>query len=120
MAENSRNYFFWNKSTFEDAVAERVCLRCEYSGGAGVCHTKDPGGCALFRHLPQLVIIAQHLEEPTIEKYIQRVGEQIPMECGSLEGNCTYNDTLRCGMKKYLPLVLKAVLETDLVLESRV
>ena len=52
MSQNRKNYFFWNKETFEEAVRDEVCSRCEYGSVGGMCLNPDPRGCAVMRHLP--------------------------------------------------------------------
>ena len=119
MSENKRNYFFWHESSFTDAVKKRVCPLCDHYNENGPCRTPDPQGCALFRHLPQLVIIAQHLTKPDLKRYVAQVGEHVKMDCAHPGGGCPFRDTLECGMKEYLPYVLEAVWKTDKSLEER-
>ncbi len=121
MSENRNNYFFWNKVEFEEAVKRHVCGKCMDMGADGVCHTKDPNGCALLRYLPQLVILAQRLNDPKIESYNKAVRENICMSCRSQKKNdvCELRDTLNCGLDRYLPLVLEAIEEVDEALEER-
>ena len=121
MSENQSNYFFWYKADFEEAVKRHVCSKCVDMTADGVCYSKDPKGCALFRYLPQLVMIAQHLNNPKLEDYIQTVREKIGMTCHNPDtaARCQWRDTLDCGLDCYLPLVLEAIEETNAMLEER-
>lgn len=120
MSENRRDYFFWNRSSFERGVRRHVCPVCEHFAD-GACRTPDPRGCALFRYLPEMVMIAQHLDKPGPAEFASRLGETVKMECLNTDphASCRLNDTLKCGLQKYLPLVLRAIRETDRLLERR-
>jgi hypothetical protein len=120
MSENRRDYFFWNRSAFEKGVRRRVCSLCEYCVD-GVCHTPDPRGCALFRYLPEMVMVAQHLSRPSVSEYVPQLDDTIKMECLNPDpgARCRLNDTLKCGLEKLLPSLLRAVRETDRMLEKR-
>ena len=121
MSENEKNYYFWNKKEFEGSVREVVCPRCPYLGLNG-CKNPDPHGCALFRHLPDLVRVAQRLDNQNIREYAEAVEREIPLDCerAPSPGNeCRLLDSPRCGLDRLLPHVLKAVVKADKSLESR-
>ena len=121
VSENRKTYFFWNRHFFEEAMGQRLCTRCEYFHKEGICGSPDPKGCAVFRYLPQLVMIAQHMKDPTVDSYIEAVRQNVPMECKNTDPNsvCRLRDTLECGLDQYIPLILEAVLEEDAILEHR-
>ena len=119
MSENQKNYFFWNKQAFENAVKEIVCVHCDYHGFE--CENPDPRGCAIFRYLPELVRVAQRMGNPNLEEYRKAVEKEVPFHCehlGSLQA-CKLLDSPACGIDKLLPYVLEAVLNTNQTLEAR-
>lgn len=120
MSENRKDYFFWNKSFFESSIKRSVCPKCELFDSKNGCCNTDPRGCALFRYLPELVIIEQHLENPTLNTF-NRQAETIRMACANTESHssCRLNDTLECGLKKLMPFVLEAIEDTNQTLENR-
>ncbi len=104
MSENSKNYFFWNRSFFEQAIKQDVCPYCSEWTERG-CRLLNPErDCSLFSHLPQLVIEAQHLPVPDDAIYKTAVERAIPVG-GRLNA--------------LLPHVLKTVCKTNEKLESR-
>ena len=121
MTENRKNYFFWNKEQFLEGMRAQVCKECPLRSSS-ICQNPDPRGCAIFRRLPELVMIAQHLgPSGTSEQYIRIIEEHALFSClsGSKTENCPYLDTLDCGLEPMMIRVLEAVRETDAVLESR-
>ena len=102
-----------NRSLYEEAIRRQVCSHCIDLGAEGTCHTQDPEGCAIFRHLPGLVKIAQRIHDYRISPYLDAVREEICMKCrnGRAGGECPLRDTLDCGLDRYLPLVLLAIEE---------
>lgn len=126
MSENQKNYFFWNRNAFEHAVQRQVCPRCPYYSSSGYetygCLNPDPSGCALFRHLPELVRIAQEIDRPTPAEYIKAVKSRVPFRCSHSffsRSACPNQDTLKCGLEKMMPWVLEAVQQEDQLLENR-
>jgi len=120
--ETNRNYFFWYRPLYEKALEKRICLKCsKWRGEHGVCSTPDPDGCAVFRYLPELVMAAQRLHNPTLSEFTQAVYRNVPMKCHnpSPDENCALRDTLECDLKDYLPMVLEAVQEVNDDLERR-
>ena len=107
--------FLPDRYLYEEALMRRVCSKCIDFGEDGICHSPDPEGCAVFRFLPELVAIAERLNESKIEPYIAAVRKDICMKCrsGSPEGKCPLRDTLDCGLDRYLPLVLEAIEEVN-------
>ena len=121
MSENQRNYYFWNKQAFENSVKEIVCPQCPYVDPGKECKNPDPQGCALFRHLPELVRVAQRMEDPNLRNYTEAVQKQITFSCEQTNppGNtCNLLDSPRCGLDRLLPYVLEAVMKTDRTLET--
>jgi len=107
--------FLKGKSLYEEAIKRHVCSKCIDFGEDGICHTQDPKGCAIFRFLPELVAISEHLHEPTMESYVQAVREEICTKCRAqtLEGVCELRDKLDCGLDRYLDLVFEAIDEAN-------
>lgn len=105
--------FLRDRYLYEEAIMRHVCSHCIDFGEEGVCHSPDPEGCAVFRFLPELVNIAERLNETKIEPYLQAVRKEICMKCrgGGPEGKCPLRDTLDCGLDRYLPLILEAIEE---------
>lgn len=121
--EKRHNYFFWYRPLYEEAVEKRICLRCDKWRGGGVpCDTPDPGGCALFRYLPELVITYQRVEKPTIQSYMEAVRQNVEMKCHNPDPGkpCRLRDTLDCGLDQYIPLVMEAIDEVTAHLEGSV
>lgn len=121
MSENGRNYFFWNEKAFQDAAKEVVCPQCCYMNEPE-CLNPDPRGCALFRYLPDLVRIAQRMNDPNMSDYIEAVSKEMKFDCekpSSLGEVCNLLDSPHCGLDRLLPFVLEAVLKTDRLLEAR-
>ena len=121
MSQNRKNYYFWNKDAFQEAVKDNVCSRCAYGSTYGLCTNPDPRGCAIMRYLPELVMTAQDLKDPNSGDYLRAVHEHIPMECANPRPSehCQYMDTLKCGLRNKLPLILDTVLSVDRELELR-
>jgi hypothetical protein len=121
MSENRKNYFFWNRQGFEDAVRRRVCAMCDDRNPEGSCRNPDAHGCALFRYLPELVAVAQHMDKPDVELYVRLVRENVQMQCHNPDpaAKCSFRDTLDCGLEHFLPLVFEAIMEEDALLEAR-
>lgn len=109
----SKKRFLKNRGLYEEAILRRVCVKCIDFGEDGRCHSHDPEGCAIFRYLPELVQIAERLDEYKIKPYAEAVRSEICMQCrgGSPEGKCPLRDTLDCGLDRYLSLVLDAIEE---------
>ncbi len=121
MAENEKNYFFWNREAFEKKVKELVCPKCHYAG-FGDCKNPDPKGCALFSYLPHMVRIAQRMKNPGLADFTAAVDREVPFRCEcsfSPGSSCHLLDSPRCGLKELLPRVLEAVLSTSRKLEAR-
>lgn len=102
-----------NWHLYEEAIMRHVCTKCIDFGEDGICHTKDPEGCAIFRYLPELVEIAERLNEYKINPYIDAVRQDVCMECRNAQSTtpCPLRDSLDCGLDRYLPLVLDAIEE---------
>lgn len=100
-----------DKQLYEEAVRRHVCSHCIDFGEDHICHSQDPEGCAIFRFLPELVAIAERLNEYKLQPYVDAVRNGICMRCGnqSPEGRCPYRDTVDCGLDRYLLLVLEAI-----------
>ena len=96
---------------YEEAIRARVCAKCIDFGEDGLCHSADPKGCAVFRFLPELVAIAERLDAPTIQPYVEAVRREICDKCSNrnLEGRCVVREALDCALDRYLPLVLDAI-----------
>ena len=107
--------FLRDRYLYEEAMMRRVCSHCIDFGEDGICHSPDPAGCAVFRFLPELVTIAEQLNDLKIEPYIEAVRREICMKCrgANPEGKCPLRDTLDCGLDRYLPLVLEAIEEVN-------
>lgn len=123
MTESGKNYFFWNEKAFEEKVREVVCPHCPHAGFTlDDCRNPDPRGCAVFRYLPDLVRIAQHMGEPSFEDYVEEVGNRMKFDCkspASAPHTCDLLDSPQCGLNRLLPFVLEAVMQTDKALEAR-
>lgn len=121
MTENEKNYFFWNEKAFEQSVKEVVCPHCPYTGSAGECKNPDPRGCALFRHLPDLVRVAQRTGSANARRYAEAVEREVPFHCerDPWVSTCRLLDSPDCGLDRLLPYVLEAVLKEDQLLEAR-
>lgn len=106
---------FRNRADYEAAVRRRVCSRCIDFGADSICHSLDPKGCAIFRFLPELVAIAESLNELKIEPYIAKVRERICMKCRGKNpaAACELRDTVNCGLDRYLALVIEAIEEVE-------
>ncbi len=104
-----------DRDLYEGAVRRRVCSKCIDFGEDGICHTQDIKGCAIFRFLPELVAIAEHLHEPTMELYIQAVRENICVKCRNQTpgDTCELRGKLDCGLDRYLELVFEAIDEVN-------
>lgn len=104
---------FKDRHLYEEAISRHVCSKCIDFGEDGRCHYGDPRGCQIFRHLPQLVKIAERIRDRRIEPYIDAVRKEVCMKCefGSQKESCPLRDTLDCGLNRYLPLVLEAIEE---------
>ena len=116
MRRKEDKIFFENRALYEEAVRRRVCEHCEDMGADGVCQTKDPEGCGVFRNLPELVRIARELHEPSVEPYVRAVREHVCFYCknSSASGEqCEVRGKLDCGLDRYLPLVIDAIEEVD-------
>ena len=109
----STQAFLKDRHLYEEALMRRVCSKCIDFGADGICHSPDPEGCAVFRFLPELVHIAEGLQEYKIQPYVDAVRADICMKCrgGNPGGTCPLRDTLDCGLDRYLPLVLEAIEE---------
>lgn len=107
------------RELYEEAVRKHVCSRCIDFSEDGICHSQDPEGCAIFRHLPKLVAIAQSLHESSVGPYLEAVRKNVCMTCKnqSANGQCNLRDTVDCGLSRYLPLVLDAIDEVSDQLE---
>ena len=119
--ETGRNYFFWYRPLYEKAVERRICFNCHrWKGEREVCGTPDLQGCALFRYLPQFVMLHQRLEKPTLDSYIQAIRSTVEMKCCNPEPDkpCQLRDTLECGLVEYLPLVMEAIEEVEACLRG--
>lgn len=103
--------FLRDRSLYEEAMMRHVCSQCIDFGEDGICHSQDPEGCAVFRYLPELVAIAQRLNEPKMEPYIHAVRETICVKCRaqSPTGECPLRGKLDCGLDRYLALVFDAI-----------
>ncbi|GEM_PF-1115430 len=123
MSENEKTYFYWNKRAFEDSVRELVCPKCPYVGShPRECKNPDPQGCALFRYLPELVRVAQRMDNPNLPDYTELVKKQVSFRCEKpplSRDTCNLLDSPRCGLDRLLPYVLEAVQKTDQALETR-
>ena len=113
--DDIQEYFLKGKSLYEEAIRHHVCSKCIDFGEDGICHTQDPKGCAIFRFLPELVAIAEHLHEPTMELYIQAVRENICVKCRNQTpgDTCELRGKLDCGLDRYLELVFEAIDEVN-------
>ena len=107
----SANTFLQDRHLYEEAILRHVCLHCIDFGADGICHTKDPEGCAVFRYLPEFVAIAERLHEYKIQPYLDAVRKNICTKCRAKtpDGPCPYRDSLDCGLDRYLPLILEAI-----------
>ena len=115
MTQKSDELFLRNRAIYVEAVKKYVCDHCEDMGEDGVCHTKDPQGCGIFRSLPELVRIARELHELKIEPYVKAVRQHVCSQCrdSSATGQCEIRDQLDCGLDRYLPLVIEAIEEVN-------
>lgn len=111
--ENETKEFLRDRYLYEEALMRHVCSKCIDFGEDRICYSRDPKGCAVFRYLPELVAIAEHLNDTKIEPYLEAVREGICMKCRAETpgGRCPLRDTLDCGLDRYLPLVLDAIEE---------
>ena len=122
MGRKEKNLFLQNRALYEEAVRRHVCEHCEDMGADGVCQTKDPEGCGVFRNLPELVRIARELHELRIEPYAKAVREHVCVYCknSSAAGKeCEIRSKLDCGLDRYLPLVIDAIEEVDKILARK-
>ncbi len=96
---------------YEEAVRNYVCSHCVDFGSDGICHSKDPEGCAIFRHLPQLIEIAERIHDVHLVPYSEEVRKRICTSCRNQhpEGKCSVRESLSCALDCYLPLVLEAI-----------
>ncbi|MBI3316314.1 MAG: hypothetical protein HYZ87_05000 [Candidatus Omnitrophica bacterium] len=97
---------------YEEAIKTFVCEHCIDHGADGVCHSKDPQSCAVFRYLKDLVEIAFELHERKVEPYAQAVRQRLCLTCknSSADGEkCGVRECLDCALDRYLPLVLEAI-----------
>ncbi|MBI4550182.1 MAG: hypothetical protein HY714_04580 [Candidatus Omnitrophica bacterium] len=96
---------------YEEAVRNKVCPYCVDFGADGICHSKDPSGCAILRFLPELVAIAKSIHELKIDAYAEAVKKNICMKCRTRKpgDHCMYRDTLDCGLDRYIPLIIQAI-----------
>lgn len=110
-----------DRDLYEEAIRSHVCSKCIDFGEDGICHTQDTKGCAIFRFLPELVAISEHLHEPTMESYVQAVREEICTKCRAqtLRGVCELRDKLDCGLDRYLELIFEAIDEVNTVRKQR-
>ena len=116
MGQKDKDFFLKNRLLYEEAVKKYVCEHCEDLDEKGVCQTKDPEGCGVFRNLSELVRIARGLHELSIEPYVQAVREHVCSKCknASQSGErCEIRSQLDCGLDRYLPLVIDAIEEVD-------
>ena len=120
MSENAKNYFFWNRQAFEESIKKFVCSQCPYVDPIRGCKNPDSHGCALFRHLPDLVRIAQRMKSPDLEQYREAVEKEAIFHCEHENSpDCALLDSPACGLDWLLPFLLKAVLSADKTLEAR-
>ncbi|MBI4352457.1 MAG: hypothetical protein HY593_00875 [Candidatus Omnitrophica bacterium] len=114
--ENGEKDFVRKKPLYEEAVRRHVCEHCVDFGADGVCHTKDPEGCGIFRFLPELVEIAHRIHNYQVEPYVEAVRLTLCVKCknsGFSGDKCRLRENVDCGLNRYLPLVLEAIEEVD-------
>lgn len=105
---------FPERELYEEALKRHVCSHCIDFGKDHICHAPDPKGCAVFRYLPELVSIAQQVNDLKIEPYLAAVRDHICMNCtNQTSAKCSLRDSLDCGLDRYLPLVLEAIDEVE-------
>jgi hypothetical protein len=101
-----------NGNEYEAAIRRYVCSRCIDFGADGLCHSKDPQGCAIYRFLPELIRIAEGPDDPSMESYLRAVREDICSHCReALTWPCPLRTSADCALDRYLPLVIEAVAE---------
>ena len=116
MGQKDDRAYLKHQALYEESVRRYVCDHCEDMGADGVCKTKDPEGCGVFRNLPELVKIARSLHERSIGPYVKAVREHVCSNCKNSSNSgevCDVRDQLNCGLDRYLPLVIAAIEEVD-------
>lgn len=95
-----------------ESIRKYVCERCIDYGADNTCHSHDPEGCGIFRHLPELIKIAHELHDLKLEPYIKAVRERICFKCNNAQKGgevCQIREHVDCGLDRYLPLVIEAI-----------
>ena len=120
MGKKHRQHFLKYQPLYEEAVRRHVCAKCVDLGEDGICHTKDPQGCGIFRNLPALVEVALNLHELKLGPYIRAVRSHICSQCANAAPGerCAIRESLDCGLDRYLGLVFEAIEEVDRSLQK--
>ncbi len=98
-------------TNYEETIRDYICSRCMDFGEDGLCHSKDPEGCAIYRFLPQMIDIATRIQDLKIMPYAEAVREEICSYCRNRhpDGKCSVRESLSCALDRYLPLVVEAL-----------
>lgn len=105
---------------YEEAIRQHVCFHCIDCGEDGQCHSADPYGCAIYRFLPELILIAEDIKSPQLKPYQRAVRKCICTKCkADGDKKCALRTDLDCALDRYLPLVLEAIEEVDAQAENQ-
>ena len=94
----------------EALVRNRICAVCAERTVEGVCGSKDPDHCSLFRLFPLVAQAVLATEGEEIGPYLQAIHENVCSVCidQALDGTCPRRGG-GCPLDAYLPQVIEAI-----------
>ena len=101
---------------YREEVLGRVCPGCIDANSQGDCLLAGAAGCAVKRFFPQVVAAVRSVYSVAMEPYEAALREKVCSGCVQLQGGkCLTRDHVDCALDRYLPMIVQAVEELDLV-----
>lgn len=97
----------------EQRFREKICTVCIDRKPDGTCDYDEQGTCTLMQKIPEAVEAISRVDSRYMEPYIESLRKKVCAQCllRDRNGECSPQNTDRCMLDSYLPLVVEVIEE---------